>query len=106
MLIIDRNSGESIFLGENELKVLDIKTAERSVLISYAGKQYRIKTGTNVQLDQTLVHLHNVFNNKAKFGFDAPRSIRILRGELLDKEGSQPRNIDNSTKQFPSGEFK
>jgi len=80
--------------------VLEIK--DRNVMFSYSGKQYRIPSGHSLQLDRVEVFLFSVFSNKARLGLDAPREVTILRGELYNK-GKQP--YDNSTKQFPSGDF-
>jgi len=100
MLSIDRKIEQSIYIGSSELKVLEIK--ERSVMFSFAGKQYRIPSGHSLQLERTEVFLFSVFGDKARLGLDAPREVTILRGELYNK-GKQP--FDNSTKQFPSGNF-
>ena len=62
MLSIDRKIEQSIYIGSSELKVLEIK--ERSVMFSFAGKQYRIPSGHSLQLERTEVFLFSVFSDK------------------------------------------
>lgn len=102
MLTVDRKIGESVHVGRTVIVVKDIK--DRSVLVEVGDLEYRIKHGQSVKIGDAEVFLIKFFNNKVRLGFSAHRSIRILRSELLD-EGESLKYIDNSTKQFPSGDY-
>lgn len=106
MLSIDREIGEKVYIGDVELEVVGI--LERSALIRIGEKSYTIKSGSSLTFDVTEIFYFKNFNNQktVRLGFDGPRSVTILRGELYNKKkDKQPKYIDNATKQFPSGDF-
>ena len=102
MLTIDRRLNECIYVGNTKIEILDIK--ERDVLIEIDDKTIRLKHGQNIRIGDTEVFMLRKLRSGVQLGFDGPRSTTILRGELYEK-GKGLKYIDNSTKQFPSGNF-
>ncbi len=101
MLTIYRKLNESIYIGDKKIVLIDIKN--RSAVINFDEKNVRIKHGQHISIGTTDLYVLKVMDKKIEFGFDGPRTTTILRGELYEKGSAK--YIDNSTKQFPSGDF-
>ena len=102
MLTIYRFLEESIYIGDKKMTLKGIQ--DRSVIVEIDKKTFRIKHGQNISIGTTDIFLLKMLGeNKVEFGFEGPRSTNILRGELYEK--GNIKYIDNSTKQFPSGDF-
>ena len=99
MLTIDRKKGESVFIGDDELKVKEVHSD--NVIVEFKKQIYRVRSGQSVSVGRVELFMFKRFNDKVRLGFDGPRELYILRKELYDK--SSTKYIDNSTKQFPSG---
>ena len=99
MLTIDRRMNDTVYIGDKKITVVSI--TEQSFVMLYDNKNFRIKRGQSITIDNTEVFFNKQFNDKIRIGFDGPRTVRILRGELYNKDSQM--FVDNSTKQFPSG---
>lgn len=105
MLTIDRRMGEAVYLNDNELKLTAVDQNARSVNFALDGNIVRLKHGQRVKHGVVEIVLLSIYDsNRVQFGFNGPRSVVILRGELYHK-GNKLAYVDNATKQFPSGDF-
>jgi len=109
MLTIDRNVDESIYLNDKKVIVKQISNA--FVRIKIEDNYFSIKRKEYIKLENTKIYFVRKLNskdktiNRARIGFDADMSITIMRGEIYETNKGNSKYTDNSTKQFPSGEF-
>lgn len=108
MLIIYRREGESIYIDDHKMEVKKIKDKDREIEIEIDGQKIHIKHGSHIQFGKTYIFLLSMLYQKVEIGFEGPKEINILREEILNNKPAKKKTkklIDNSTKQFPSGDF-
>jgi carbon storage regulator len=92
LLIVTRNLGESLVIGDNlRITVLDIQ-GKRIQLRLVNLKDKLILPVSTLKLDERLkvgndltIMVVQIRGQQVKMGIDSPRDIKILRGELYDK---------------------
>ena len=89
MLILTRRPSEGIYIGTNSfIKLLRTSSGDGSILLqiqvgSDTNKQTVRTCGTVTLPNGTSIHLLDVRGNQARLGFEAPRTVSIVREELL-----------------------
>jgi carbon storage regulator CsrA len=92
LLIINRNIGESLIIGDNlRITVLDIQGKRIQVRLEDLEDKLILPVST-LKLDKRLrvgkdltIMVVQVRGKQVKIGIDSPGDIQILRGELYDK---------------------
>jgi sRNA-binding carbon storage regulator CsrA len=97
MLVMTRAAGESVRIGDDLLTVIRVRPSVRLRFVEqgrarnygFAGGTY--KADASMAMGLCRVVLMAVGNREVTLGFDAPRTVRILRSELTaDYTASEP----------------
>ena len=87
MLIISRSPGESLVIGRSQLVVRRVEPSLRLDLMEHglvkevAFSRQEVVGQPSVQLQDALVFVQCIQRGRVVLGIDAPREVRVLKGE-------------------------
>lgn len=103
MLKISRGKGQSVYVNDTKITLTEIDGNFITLTINDKNP-IQLSREQRFLVERTEVLYSSKFRNSILLGFDADRSITILREELYHNKNPL-KYVDNSTKQFPSGDF-